>query len=334
MSLNIDQIVIHQLRKQSDDNLQMVLRNSLLQPTEAVSRMLEDLHGIYSTRNKAYGIFAEESELAGSLRLCRQGQQDFLAFSRSATGRLRDELAKYPFAADGVVLFAHYRYLAVEYLMVAVLDSQSSSRVNDALDIDATQYLDINQSDIVARVDLTEWETQPESQRYLSFLKGRVGRKVADFFMDFLGALAGLDTKAQNLSLLQAVNDYCQQSEIDKQQRQQYREQVYSFCTQQLQAGEEITIAELSTELPPIAGQSFAQFSSEQGYQLEESFPADRGTLRQLTRFSGSGGGVTINFEAALLGERIFWDAATDTLTIKGLPPNLRDQLQRREGKS
>ncbi|WP_183071554.1 nucleoid-associated protein, partial [Salmonella enterica] len=43
-----------------------------------------------------------------------------------------------------------------------------------------------------------------------------------------------------------------------------------------------------------------------------------------------SGGGLTINFDAMLLGERIFWDPATDTLTIKGTPPNLREQLQRR----
>nr|WP_264757183.1 nucleoid-associated protein [Klebsiella pneumoniae] len=55
-----------------------------------------------------------------------------------------------------------------------------------------------------------------------------------------------------------------------------------------------------------------------------------RSTLRQLTKFAGSGGGLTINFDAMLLGERVFWDPATDTLTIKGTPPNLRDQLQRR----
>lgn len=62
--------------------------------------------------------------------------------------------------------------------------------------------------------------------------------------------------------------------------------------------------------------------------ELEESFPADRSTLRQLTAFARSGGGLTINFD--MLGERVFWDPATDTLTIKGTPPNLRDQLQRR----
>ena len=82
-----------------------------------------------------------------------------------------------------------------------------------------------------------------------------------------------------------------------------------------------------------LGEKDFQQFSAEQGYALEESFPADRGTLLQLTKFAGSGGGLSINFDALLLGERIFWDAATDTLTIKGTPPNLRDQLQRNSGK-
>jgi nucleoid-associated protein YejK len=52
--------------------------------------------------------------------------------------------------------------------------------------------------------------------------------------------------------------------------------------------------------------------------------------LRDKPFYDRSGGGLTINFDAMLLGERVFWDPATDTLTIKGTPPNLRDQLQRR----
>ncbi len=60
---------------------------------------------------------------------------------------------------------------------------------------------------------------------------------------------------------------------------------------------------------------------------MAESFPPDRTTFKQLTKYSGSGGGLTINFDALLLDERVFWDPATDTLTIKGTPPNLREQL-------
>ena len=195
MSLDINQIALHQLIKRDEQNLELVLRDSLLEPTNTVVDMMAELHRVYSAKNKAYGLFSEESELAQALRLQRQGEEDFLAFSRAATGRLRDELAKYPFADGGIVLFCHYRYLAVEYLLVAVLNNLSSMRVNENLDINPTHYLDINHADIVARIDLTEWETNPESTRYLTFLKGRVGRKVADFFMDFLGASEGLNAK-------------------------------------------------------------------------------------------------------------------------------------------
>jgi len=62
---------------------------------------------------------------------------------------------------------------------------------------------------------------------------------------------------------------------------------------------------------------------------LEDSIPPIRTALKSLTKFSGSGKGVTISFDAELLNQRILWDEAADTLTIKGLPPNLRDQLQR-----
>ncbi|MHA7846158.1 nucleoid-associated protein YejK [Serratia sp. D1N4] len=332
MSLDIQQIALHQLVKRDEQTLDVVLRDSLLPTNVAVEEMMAELHRVYSAKSKAYGLFNEGSELADALRTCRKGDEDFLAFSRAATGRLRDELAKYPFASGGVVLFGQYRYLAVEYLLIAVLNSCNSTRVNEELDLSMTHYLDINHADIVARIDLTEWETNPQSTRYLTFLKGRVGRKVSDFFMDFLAAAEGLDTKAQNRGLLQAVDDYCADAQLGKNERQSVRQQVYSYCNEQLQAGEEIALQELSKEIAPVGEKDFLQFSSEQGYQLEESFPADRGTLRQLTKFAGSGGGISLNFDAMLLGERIFWDPATDTLTIRGTPPNLRDQLQRRSG--
>lgn len=171
MSLDIDQIALHQLIKRDEQNLELVLRESLLEPTATVVEMMAELHRVYSAKNKAYGLFNEESELAQALRGQRKGEEAFLPFSRAATGRLRDELAKYPFAEGGIVLFCQYRYLAVEYLMVAVLNNLSSMRVNEELDISSTHYLDINHADIVARIDLTEWETNPDSTRYLTFLK-------------------------------------------------------------------------------------------------------------------------------------------------------------------
>jgi len=330
MALDIEHIILHQLIKQDEQTLEMVLRDAPLMNNSAVDSMMNELHRVYSGKSKAFGLFNEASQFAQMLREYRQGNSEFVEFSRQATSQLRDELAKYPFAEGGVVIFSQYRYLATEYLLIAVLTSCNSMLVNDQLDVTITHYLDIERADIVARVDLTEWEMNADSTRYLTFLRGRVGRKVSDFFMDFLGAAEGLDAKAQNRGLLQALDDYCAEGQLDKNERQSYRQQVYGYCNDQLKAGEEIELPALAKEIAPIGDKDFRQFTVENGYQLEESFPADRGTLKQLTKFSGSGGGLTISFDALLLGERIFWDPATDTLTIKGLPPNLRDQLQRR----
>ncbi|MEA9444813.1 nucleoid-associated protein YejK [Candidatus Fukatsuia symbiotica] len=334
MSLNIDQMALHQLIKDDNQKFSMVLRDSLLSTDTVVKEMMTELHRVYSTKSKAYGQFDEQSELANALKLSRKGDGDFLSFTHTATGRLRDELAKYSFAESGTLLFCQYRYLAVEYLLIAFLNSCNSMRVDEQLDLSITHHLDINHADIVARIDLTEWETNLQSKRYLTFLKGRVGRKISDFFMDFLAATEGLDTKAQNRGLLQAVDDYCADAQLDKKEQQSYRQQVYSYCNERLQTGEEIELHALSQELPVLGEKNLQQFSNEQGYVLEESFPGDRTTLRQLKKFVGSGGGLTVNFDVQLLGERVLWDAATDTLTIKGTPPNLRDQLRRSSGGS
>lgn len=86
--------------------------------------------------------------------------------------------------------------------------------VDEQLEIKRTQYLEIAQYDIACRINLTELKLDATSNRYLTFVKGRVGRKIADFFMDFLSAEEGFNPQLQNQTLLQAVSDYCEQGEL------------------------------------------------------------------------------------------------------------------------
>lgn len=331
MSLQIEQIVLHQLIRKSETEIDVELRDSLLENHQVVSDLIADINRVYNNKTKAYGLFHENSLFETSVKELKCGNQDFLNFSQHSVKQLRNELAKYPFVEGGTVIFCQYRYLAVEYLMIAVLSSCHSMLVNEQLEINQTQYLDVDHADIIARMDITEWQTDPNSKRYLTFLKGRVGRKVADFFMDYLGASEGLNTKQQNKALVKAVDDYCQVIELDKQEKKAVREQVYGYCKGQLEAGEEIKLTNLAKELPSGNEQDFNSFITENDYDLDEEFPVDRSTLRQLKKFSGSGGGLTINFDADLLGDRIKWDPQADSLVITGLPPNLRDQLQRNQ---
>lgn len=261
----------------------------------------------------------------------RKGEQDFYTFSQQSAERLKQELIKYPFADEGILVLAEYQSLATHYLFIGLLPLNQSLKVTEGLDISATDYLDINKMDIAARVDLSSFETDKSSNRYLSYIKGRVGRKVSDFFLDFLQAEVGLDPKQQNQVLMQAVEDFCSDAKLEKEEAISYKKQVYDYCNDQIKSGDEVQVKELSSELPAShEGTSFLEFTREHGYQLEESFPGDRATVRKLTKYVGAGGGLNISFDSLLMGERVFYDPETDTLTIKGTPPNLRDQLTRK----
>lgn len=331
MSITVSEIVLHQLHKTEEENGELTtqLRHELLEVNSEVEQMMLQLHQAYQTKAKAYGVFQTESVFAQQLNRLLEQEIDFLPFSHSCTKMLANELAKYSFASGGTFILCRYNFLATDYLFLALIDHRSSMLVDDSLNIQRTEYLEIAQYDIACRINLTELKLMANSNRYLTFIKGRVGRKIADFFMDFLSAEEGLNPQLQNQTLLQAVSDYCQQGELNGEQTQAVKKQVFDYCKGQINSGEEIELTGLSEAMPTLNEKTFNDFANEQEYGLDDSIPPVRNALKTLTKYSGSGKGVTLSFDAELLNQRIIWDEVNDSITIKGLPANLKDQLQR-----
>ncbi|MBE2895226.1 nucleoid-associated protein YejK [Spirabiliibacterium falconis] len=333
MSIDVKAIILHQLQRSQGDNdniaLQTKLRAQPLTVEDDILQMMLTLHQQYQSKAQAYGVFKQESIFAQQLNQYLESELDFLQFSQQSAQALSQELSQYHFAESGTFIFCHYTFLATQYLFIAFLDNRESVLVDEKLDIHQVSYLNMAQFDIAARINLTQLQHDASDKRYLSYLKGRVGRKVADFFMDFLGAEPGFDPKQQNLTLLQAIDDFCQQGELSSQQTQAVKHQTFDYCKGQMKAGEDIVLSELSDTLPLLNEQPFIEFSQAQEYDLSDHIPPVQSALKTLTKYSGAGKGVTISFDTALLGERIIWDEQSDTLLLKGLPANLRDQLQR-----
>ena len=280
-----------------------MLRDELLTITPEVEQMMLQLHQGYQNKGKAFGVFQENSIFAQDLNRLLENEINFLNFSQQSTKLLAQELGKYNFADSGTLILCQYNFLATDYLFIALLDSRISMLVDENLEIRRTEYLDITQFDIAARINLTDLQVNANSNRYLTFIKGRVGRKISDFFMDFLGAEEGLNPQVQNQCLLQAVSDYCEQGELNKEQTQAVKKQVFEYCKGQLASGDEIALTELSANLPTLNERPFVTFTEEQDYGLEETIPPVRSALKTLTKFSGSGKGVTLSFDADLLNK-------------------------------
>ena len=241
MSLDIDKIILHSLRQGGDGQPHADTRSQTLPADEAVQGLMAELHRIYNGKGgKGFGFFADpetavaelaEGEMAPkqpspafriALEQLLGEQSEFVPFSVNMTHLLVKNLVEHALDEQGVLLFAKYNYVGVDYLMIALLEGKESVTVSEALDLRHIHYLDIGKLNLVARIDLTEWKTQADSRRYITFSKGRVGRKLGDFFMDLLGAREGMDAKIQNKELLQAVDDYCDSRQLEAAERNDY----------------------------------------------------------------------------------------------------------------
>ena len=353
MSALIHHFVVHRLIVNEEGKLQAIPRDKCLAVTPEIELLAHQInHSFNSKPGKGVGHFVNEasndddetldvSGFASDLNAYwikhKEGTDDleqaFHQLSLSSTERLLKALADTGAVETGFLIFCQYEYLATQYLMITLLNTRSHVEVNNALELNAREHLDLARMQLAVRLDLTQWDIQPEQQRYVSFIKGRMGRKVSDFFMQFIGCEELVDVKQQNKQLISSVDAYLASEQLDAAEQHERREDVKTYYKEKIDAGESLSLNELASRLPAEEGrQDFRAFTQSQETPLEEEIQPDPSALKQLAKFSGQGGGISVSFDRKLMGERVFYDHTTDTLTIKGLPPNLKDQLSRRSG--
>ncbi|WP_018691053.1 nucleoid-associated protein YejK [Algicola sagamiensis] len=332
MSLIVRDIVLNYIEKREDEDSKALICDQKIELSEKISAFVGQLHHTYSGKpSKGFCEFrAEKSQrFASELQGYRTSSENFTHFSSEATRLFVNELNQYHFPETGYLLFCHYEFLATEYLLVAMLSVKEHFSVDQEMQVLVSRHLDLGQLQLASRINLSDWEMDAENGRYISFIKGRAGRKVADFFLDFLGCEEVIEAKVQSQNMLEAVDDYMDVCQLDKEEKQQVRQELYSYCADKVKFGEDATVQEISTIVGDDQEEAFDSFYNQQGYELEASFPVDNKTIRTLVKYAGQGGGLSINFDQRLLGERILYDPNTDTLTIKGTPPNLQTQLMK-----
>ncbi|WP_371372168.1 nucleoid-associated protein YejK [Thalassotalea aquiviva] len=338
MSLIITNIDLHYLNKaENSTEVTLEASNGPIAVTEKMSAFVESLHKLYNSKgSKAFGGFKSEP-VDGFEKPFDQLLQDyldnpdeFIPFSNQASLRLKKELEKYELAETGYLVTCHYEALGGQYLLVALLPISEHFYVDGELNISADQHIDITRLTLAARVDIFAYRDNRESGKYISFIKGRAGRKVADFFLDFLNCEEGIDPKQQSHNLVEAVEQYVNVNQLNAEEKQEARKELLTYCKEQHHSGQEVHLKELSASIrTEDESNSFYQFCQDNALEIEESFPHDQTVINKVTKYSGYGAGISVSFERSHFGQDVVYNPEKDSLTIYKVPPNLKEQLMK-----
>ncbi|KHL71020.1 nucleoid-associated protein NdpA [Pseudomonas flexibilis] len=327
--------IVHFIDKKPDGSPAVLhARDAELPVNQAMENLMADLNDSYNAKQgKAWGFFHDESgayPFSGWLKGYLDNQQDFAAFSRQAVEHLQKLMEESNLSTGGHVLLSHYQQGMTDYLAIALLHHSEGVTVTEALDVAPAKHLDLGQLHLAARINLSEWQSNRQSKQYISFIKGKNGKKVSDYFRDFIGCQEGVDAPSETRTLLKAFSDFVEQEDLAEEQAREKTQTLVDYASTQARLGEPITVEELSGLLDEDKPRAFYDHIRNSDYGLAPEIPPDKRTLNQFRRFTGRAEGLSISFEAHLLGSRVEYDETTDTLTIRQVPTQLKDQLKRR----
>lgn len=326
--------IVHLIDKKPDGTPSTLsLSENELHPSTALENLLTDLNESYNAKpNKAWGYFHEESgayPFSGWLTQYLDKQIDFIDFSKQASGHLQKLMEESNLSMGGYVLIAHYQQGMTDYLTITLLHHTKGVAVTDALEVTEAKHIDLSQLHLAARINLSEWKNNKQSKQYISFIRGKNGKKVSDYFRDFIGCQEGVDAPNETRTLLKAFSDYVEEEDYSEDQTKQKTDTLVDYASTQARLGEAISLNELSELMNEETPRAFYDYIRNKDYGLSPEIPLDKRTLNQFRRFTGRAEGLSISFEAHLLGSRVEYNESTDTLVIHQVPTKLKEQIKR-----
>ncbi|WP_369781870.1 nucleoid-associated protein YejK [Pseudomonas sp. WC2401] len=325
--------IIHTIDKKPDGSPAVLhVSGTELAESQVTENLLHDLNVAYNAKTgKAWGFFHAQSgafPFSGWLQAYIEGG-DFIEFSTTAVEHLTKLMEESNLSVGGQALFAHYQQGLTDYLVVALLQNSEGVTVNPDLSVTLSKHLDFGNISLAARINISEWRSNPKSRQYISYLKGSKGRKATDYFRDFIGCQEGVDGPGETRTLLKAFSDFVTAEDLHEDSAREKTQALVSYSMAQAKIGEPITLDELSELIDEDRPKAFFDFIRNKDYGLSPEIPADKRTLNQFRRFTGRTNGLSISFESHMLGSDIEYDAEAGSLLLRGLPTQLTEQLKR-----
>lgn len=280
---------------------------------------------------KSYGRFSTDSgdcPFPGWLKNYRSDQLGFPSFTHKIMQQFAQLISNTESPIDSLLLFVEENIEAGQYLYLYVLEHQSSLYLDGELALGDSLYLDTQNFTLAVKINLTDWDAG-NSTTYITLLRSRGDKDIADAFTNLVGFSDKYDTKASTTEFLQAVDTFSQT--LDEPTAKITRTKVADYCLEQNKAGQPVVIKDLShtlaAEIKHYSPEQFVQHIETQKPDIKPEFIPHAGQVRRFVRISGRNDSLSMSFASECLGKEIEYDMEKEVLTIRNLPSALKTQL-------
>jgi nucleoid-associated protein len=280
---------------------------------------------------KSYGRFSDELgefPLPSWLRDYRKERLSFVSFTHKTMQQFQQALEKAESLLDAYVFFVEEKLEVGDTLSVYLVEHQSGLYLDGELAVDDSLSLDTGGFSLAAKIQLNDW-TSGDSTTYLTLMRARGDKDIADAFTQFIAFTDKQDIKQETAEFLQIVDKFSET--LDETSAKITRAKVVDYCLEQNKAGKPVTIAALSTslseEVKSYEPERFVRYVESSKPELKPEFIPHAGQVRSYVRISGRNDSLSMSFASECLGREIEYDAQNDILTIKNLPSSLKARL-------
>ncbi len=342
----IRDIVVHLIEKQADSGpSNLILSQESLAESATQVLFLEELNKAYNSKpSKVFGRFVEQQkhpssesdesvnniDMPGSKELLSsylEEQINFVEYTHQSMNLLKHYIDQASKATGGYMVFVNYKLFGSDFMMIVMLNNVSGVAIDSDLGINNINYLDISKLHLAARIDLSLWQDEPQSERYISMIRGKESNKLSDYFRHFIGSDETINSKHETNELLTAVSQYCEDKIQDDEQKSQFKQKSAEYCLEQAEKGQNVVIKDFSGYVADSAVDDFMNYIKSEQYELDNEISPNKTVIRRFNKISGRNQQVSITINEEALGDTVIYDAEKETLTLSDLPASLKSQL-------
>lgn len=329
----ISAIVAHRIYRHSPGSaFEVQLRDELFATNGKLEELAYELKAQFIRKGgKSYGRFSDEIgefPFPGWLKDNREGRLGFLSFTHKAMQQLQLTLEKAESILDGYVFFVEEKLEFGDVLHIYFVEHLSGLYLDGDLAIGDSLHLDAGGFNLAAKIQLQDW-ADGDSKTYLTLVRARGDKDIAEAFAQFIGFTDRQDIKQETAEFLKVVDDFSQT--LDEPTAKVTRTKVVNYCLEQNKAGKAVTIADLSQnlaeEVKSYEPERFARYMEAIKPEFKAEFIPHAGQIRNYVRISGRNDNLSMSFASDCLGREIEYDAEKDVLTIRNLPQSLKARL-------